>query len=316
MNNWQKAGIAVAATGAALTGIHLINKFIFTAATSKELTKEVAHNYYEWRFGKIAYLKVGEGTPIVLIHDMKPYSSSYVWNKMIAGLAKDHTVYAIDLIGCGKSDRPNITYTAYLYVQMLNDFIKNVVGERTDIVVSGDSSSMAIMSCQMNSELYGKVVLINPTSIEATAKLPHKVNSVAKNLLGTHIIGTLIYNISMSKKNIRKELKRICQFDTPDEFNKLVDIYYENAHIGGTSAKGLSASIKCNYVNIPIANALSTIDNSIIIINSDSNSNAENITSEYIELNNAIETCTIHNSKKLPQLENPKELLKQLKIFL
>ena len=60
-----------------------------------------------------------------LIHDLKPESSSYEWKRVVKALAKKHTVYTIDLLGCGYSDKPNITYTAYMYTQLLNDFIVN-----------------------------------------------------------------------------------------------------------------------------------------------------------------------------------------------
>ena len=54
---------------------------------------------------------------------------------------KDHTVYTIDLLGFGRSEKPNLTYTNYLYVQLVTDFIQNIIGEKTDIIASNESIS-------------------------------------------------------------------------------------------------------------------------------------------------------------------------------
>ena len=105
--------------------IYVINRLIFGTAVLKEMLKSTANNYYNWRFGKIYYKKIGTGTPVLLVHDLTVYSSAYEWNKIVDKLAENHTVYTIDLLGCGRSDKQRITYTNYLYVQIISDFIKN-----------------------------------------------------------------------------------------------------------------------------------------------------------------------------------------------
>ena len=49
--------------------------------------------------------KFGSGKPLLLIHDLDPSSSAYEWNQLEQQLAKDFTVYSIDLPGCGRSDK-------------------------------------------------------------------------------------------------------------------------------------------------------------------------------------------------------------------
>ena len=43
-----------------------------------------------------------------LIHDLDPTASSYEWKAVTKKLAENHTVYAIDLLGCGRSEKPNM----------------------------------------------------------------------------------------------------------------------------------------------------------------------------------------------------------------
>ena len=100
--------------------IYVINRVIFATAVLKNLLKSSAKNFYNWRFGNIYYQKKGQGSPLLLIHDLTVYSSAYEWSQVIDELSKEHTVYALDLLGCGRSEKPKITYTNYLYVQLLS----------------------------------------------------------------------------------------------------------------------------------------------------------------------------------------------------
>jgi pimeloyl-ACP methyl ester carboxylesterase len=53
---------------------------------------------------RMRYLRAGSGPPLVLIHGLFGYSFSWRFNW--EALAKEFTVYAVDLLGMGFSDRP------------------------------------------------------------------------------------------------------------------------------------------------------------------------------------------------------------------
>ena len=175
--------------------IYVINRIVFATATLKNLLKSSADNYYEWRFGKIYYRKKGHGTPVLLIHDLNVYSSAYEWNKVIDELAKTRTVYAVDLLGCGRSEKPRITYTNYLYVQLITDFIKNVIGEKTDVVANGYSGSFSVLAGYSDTDYIKKLILINPPSLASLNRIPSKRSKLHKFILELPVFGTLIYNI-------------------------------------------------------------------------------------------------------------------------
>lgn len=71
-----------------------------------------------------------------------PGASGYEWNAIEKQLATEHTVYTIDLLGCGRSEKPDITYTNFVFAQLLCDFAKNVIREETDVIASGFSGSL------------------------------------------------------------------------------------------------------------------------------------------------------------------------------
>ena len=109
--NWKKTLLFIStAIGTTTLAFHVINKFIFNA--SDEHSEEDESNYYNWKFGNIYYKKEGTGSPVLLIHDLNHYSSSMESDKVIGTLSKEHTVYTIDLLGCGNYRRKD-RYRSY-----------------------------------------------------------------------------------------------------------------------------------------------------------------------------------------------------------
>lgn len=53
----------------------------------------------------IHYKKDGSGKPLILVHGFA--GSTYTWRKLIPLLSRDFTVYAVDLLGFGLSDKPS-----------------------------------------------------------------------------------------------------------------------------------------------------------------------------------------------------------------
>lgn len=294
--------------------IHIVNHAIFTTATLKDLLKSSANNYYDWRFGKVYYKKKGHGSPLLLIHDLTVYSSAYEWNKVIDKLAENHTVYALDLLGCGRSEKPKITYTNFLYVQLISDFIKNVIREKTDIVASGFSGSFVLLACHNESELFGKLSLINPPSLSGLSKAPTKRNKLYKFILELPIFGTLIYNMKTCQSNIQLLLTEQYLYNPFLASAEIIDTYYESSHKGYGNARFLLSSIVGNYTNNNVTHALKDINNSIVIINGDAEAQREETKDSYLKCNPAIEYFNITKAKHLPQLENPDSLLEILNI--
>lgn len=71
---------------------------------------------------KTRYWDVGQGNvPIVLVHGIT--ASVEYWEKNIFELAKTHRVIAVDLIGFGKTDKPDIDYKIDDFVQFLKSFL-------------------------------------------------------------------------------------------------------------------------------------------------------------------------------------------------
>lgn len=301
-------------TSATVSSIALINKFIFLSS-NKEYLSTRDRLSYEWRFGSISYTKNGSGKPILLIHDLIPGSSDTEWKNILKRLSKKHTVYTLDLLGFGRSDKPAMTYTNYLYVQLITDFVKSVIGKRTDVIASGSSAGIAVMTCCNDKSLFDRIMLVNPDSIKQTSQIPGKKTKILKNLIECPIIGTMLFNIMMSKAFLKKEFAPR-YFSNSGYFNKnLLDSFYEAAHLGGYNAKYIYSSIKGYYTNFILSHKLAEIDNSIYIAGGINESNIRQTISGYQALNPAIESSLVGNSKHFPQIENPQIFLQLCEFF-
>ncbi|HIT91174.1 MAG TPA: alpha/beta fold hydrolase [Candidatus Merdenecus merdavium] len=302
-------------TTLAIILMYMINKIIFVFSSMKNLLSTDKGLYFEWRFGNIYYTKRGNGTPLLLIHELSPYSSDIEWDELVDKLSKDYTVYTLDLLGCGRSDKPNITYTNYLYVQLISDFTKKIIGKKTNIIATGLSSSFVIMACHNDPDLFQKMMFINPTDLKIIAKAPSKRTKLLKILLEFPVIGTLIYNIVSSRKYIENTFLENYYFNPFKVQSKYINSYYESAHLGGPNARFLLSSIKGNYVNVNIIHALKEINHSIYLVGGVEEPYLKDTLETYVFYNNAIEVTSIKNAKHLPQLETPQALLEQIKIY-
>lgn len=311
----HKLRTAIALTTLTVGSLHIANKFIITASNMKALLPMHPGRYFNWRFGKVFYRKFGSGAPLLLLHDLDSSSSSHEWNLLEQKLAENYTVYTLDLLGCGRSDKPNITYTNFLYVQLISEFTEKIIKQRTNVVATGLSTSFVIMACNNNPEIFNKLMLINPENIQKLNQIPGKRSKMTKLLMDCPVIGTSLYHILTNKEHIEYNFTEKYFFNPFKVSRRTVDIYHESAHKKESKGKYLYSSIKGNYVNINISRALKNIDNSIFILGGGSINRISSLMESYCELNPAIETAAIPDTKLLPQLEAPEEVYKLMRIF-
>lgn len=292
-----------------------INKFIKISATSRNLLADPQSLCYKWRLGNIHYTKSGNGKPLLLIHDLSASSSAYEWSQMIARLSENYTVYTLDLLGCGRSEKPNMTYTNYLYVQLISDFIKSIIGHRSSVIATGESASIPIMACANNPELFDQIMLINPLSLHDYSQMPGKMSKYYKFVVDIPVIGTLLYHIASNRQTIAEELTGKGFYNPYSVKSTIIDSYYEAAHLG-TSPKSVYSSVKCNFAKCNIVNALKKIDNSIYLVGGSAIENISDMLNEYKAYNPSIEITVIPETKNLPQLEAPGKLQELIKTYL
>ncbi|MBW1860038.1 MAG: haloalkane dehalogenase [Deltaproteobacteria bacterium] len=80
--------------------------------------------YVEVHGSKIHYIDEGTGDPILFLHGNP--TSSYLWRNIIPWLVPHGRCIAPDLIGMGKSDKPDIEYRFFDHAEYLEGFIEKL----------------------------------------------------------------------------------------------------------------------------------------------------------------------------------------------
>lgn len=303
--------------GTAASAMYLFNKYISDFSTSKNKLLIKKDSYFTWKFGRVYYEKSGTGAPLILIHDYSHCGSSYEWYKIKESLSESYTVYTIDLLGCGRSEKPQINYTNFLYVQLLNDFIKEIIQEDTvSIIASGFSTSIAVMTSVYAQNFIDKLVLINPTSINNLSKECTQTEKLFKKVLELPLLGTFIYNLLTTKYSLDKQITENLIHNPFLIDHDMIDTYYEAAHCGKGNGKYVLSSYLSKYMNTNISHALKQLDNDILIIGGSFESNINDIIEEYQTVKPSIESDIIQDTKHLPHFEKPIALLNRLNNFL
>lgn len=312
----KKAATAVILTASSISAMHVMNRIHTSLGTVKNLLSNSENRYYEWRFGKIRYQKKGSGTPLLFVHDLTVGSSNYEFHRLINNLTEEHEIYSIDLLGYGLSGKPSMTYTNNLYEQLVSDFIKNVIGKKSSVIVTGESVPFVIMACHNNPEIFRKIICINPQNLYLQNQIPSRQTGLFKLFIETPVVGTFTYHILFNKTSF-ETIFRNEYFYHPEEIReKYIYNYLESAHLDGYHAKYTFASYAGKYMNMNIVHELKEIDNSILMIGGEKEKDIKTTIENYKYYNAAIEDVYIPETKHLPQLEAPDAVLEQINMFL
>lgn len=297
------------AAGVSIAAIYAYNKFVESTATQKKLLLKKEGNIYSWKNGNIFYTKNGTGSPILLIHDADASASSEEWNKIIHRLEKNHTVYCIDLLGCGRSDKPALEYTNYLYVQMVQSFVKDIVGEKTTVVATNMSASFIVMANHIDDTLFDKLIFINPVPLNHLDILPDRLSKFKMRLIELPFIGTFIYNLMTNPPHIDESF-RSKYFEKPQLISgSIEELYYEAAHTNGSNGRYLYSSILGNYLNNSITHAVKLLKTPTLIIGSKEMKHYALALDDYHKVNPNLEIMKITNGKLYPHIEVPEKIV-------
>ena len=303
----------LAFTAAATASAYLFNRHIDSYSVSQNKLKVEPENFFKWKNLSIYYTKHGSlGSPVILLHDINPSASSAEWDNIVELLAQDHRVYVLDLLGCGRSDKPELTYTNFYYVELLIDFIKSRVCE-SFIVASGLTSSIALMAGVYDSSKFSGMVFINPPSTGLLSLVPNNRTKIAKKILEAPIIGKLVYNKLFSRQRIDNLFTEKYLYNPFKVTSSLIDTYYESAHLGNGSGRFLQGSLSGRYINMNVNHALKNLKLHADIIVGGALRDEDFISRSWRRINPEIKIYSVAKSKILPQFEQPEETVAFIK---
>lgn len=129
-----------------------------TAQQIKEKNKEA--KYVEIDGVSLHYTQDGLGKPLVFLHGL--LTSTLLWRNITPGLTYGNTIYCLDLMGSGLSEKPqNLTYSIDTYVTQLGKFIDGFHLENPILVGHDIGGSIAGLYAIRNPGKVRKLVVMN-----------------------------------------------------------------------------------------------------------------------------------------------------------
>ena len=161
---------------------------------------------YRWRRGHIFYKTLGneDAPPLVLLHAPGIGASAYEMRKIMQALAQHYHVYALDLLGFGLSDHPQIDYSGEMYINMCLDFLTEVVAQPATLLASGLSCSYAAIVAKRFPETCTHLVLISPLALFGG----EQAQNFWSKLMQQPLAGFLLYAILSTRGALRFKVAR------------------------------------------------------------------------------------------------------------
>jgi pimeloyl-ACP methyl ester carboxylesterase len=185
---------------------------------------------WTWRGYKIPYTVMGEGQPLLLIHGFG--ASIGHWRKNIPILAENgYRVYALDLLGFGGADKPNLPYTVELWNEQISDFWRENILKPTVFVGNSIGGLITLMLMAENPDMTEAGVIINCAG--GLNHRPEELNVPLRFVMGlftrlvtSPVTGKFLFDRVRQKNRIRSTLTQIYR-DRSAITDELVEILYQ-----------------------------------------------------------------------------------------
>lgn len=138
-----------------------------------ELIQRVPYQITTVNNHRMAYLDIGKGPPLVLIHGFG--GSMWNWEHQYSALAYNHRVIIPDLIGSGLSDKPKEAYTPDRLVKFFLQFMDSLNIPQATLVGNSMGAGLAMAMALDHPERVTRLVLISgfPAQVEHNIASPH-----------------------------------------------------------------------------------------------------------------------------------------------
>jgi len=269
---------------------------------------------FEWRGRKVAYFVRGSGPPLLLLHSIHAAGWSYEWKDNVEAFARTHTVYALDLLGFGCSDRPAIRYTARLYLSLISDFAEEVIGGPCPIIASSLSAAYAIVLGARDPGRFPALVVVQPTGLVRLNDGARRTGDVTRLAVDTPVLGTALYHGLVSRKSLREYLERL-YYDNSAVTEEMVEAYYSTSHQRG--AKHAPAAFLAGHLNIDVRNAVRRLGQPALLVWGEQavESPVDEIR-PFLTLHRGFETAIFSPAGDLPHSERAAEFNEVVSAFL
>lgn len=108
---------------------------------------------------RIAYLDIGEGPPVILIHGLG--GSMWQWEHQQAALSPNHRVITLDLLGSGLSDKPETSYTPERLLDFFRAFMDELGIQKAALIGNSMGAGLVIGMALTHPDRVTHLILID-----------------------------------------------------------------------------------------------------------------------------------------------------------
>jgi pimeloyl-ACP methyl ester carboxylesterase len=223
----------------------------------------MASHTYPWHHGNVHYVKKGMGDPVLLVHNIYPGADHQEFEHNLNELARRFTVYAIDLLGFGQSEAPRLKYTADLYVELIADFLREVVREPAAVVSAGLSCAYVTEVAAARPESLTRLVFVCPRSEPTGMDSPRWFAPLRHFFLTTPPLGSGFYQTMAGDAELSLFLRN-CFYQSKHVTPELIRRLRDNALQPGTIHP--YASLITGYLDQHLLGALPRVQTPILLV--------------------------------------------------
>lgn len=130
---------------------------------------------------KINYIRTGSGDPVLVLHGWGASIETVM--PIVNTLKQNHTVYAMDLPGFGKSQKPKEVFGSFCYSDIVKEFIDRLIPGKLSLVGHSFGGKLSIIISSKYPEIINKVVLIDSAGIMPKRTLKYHIRVKSFKLL-------------------------------------------------------------------------------------------------------------------------------------
>jgi pimeloyl-ACP methyl ester carboxylesterase len=306
---------AALAVGGFVGGLALLNRWLEGRGGDPANRLGGETRRYRWRGGELAYTVAGEGEPLLMVHGVYAGASSLEFRKNFEELSKSFRVYALDLLGCGMSERPRRRYGPEDVTSQIGDFAREEIGGQTHLVASSLSAALVVPAAVRSPRLFKKLVLVCPTGFGTLDRPSGRLGRRRLRPLSRSGRRDTLYHAIVSRPGIRYYLKNIAYHDQGRVTEELVEDYYRTSHRPG--ARYLPAAFVSGKLNFGVADLWSRVPHRILVCwGREARTTPASEAQHFVGRNPRVEPRIFVDAALLPHDERAQTFNEEVKAFL
>ena len=126
---------------------------------------------------RVRYWREGDAdSTVLLVHGIGRFIED--WLLTIPALSEHHRVFAVDLVGHGRSDKPDAPYTPSYYADFLRSFLSAVGVERPALVGNSFGGGLCMQTAFSHPQACRKMILLAPAGFGRRVILPLRLLTI------------------------------------------------------------------------------------------------------------------------------------------